>query len=385
MNIHQASSFEHSKPQNTENIWGFSDWINHIQKQWLKSYLYKKNWKNIVCFVWKENIIEYAFDIWKQITAVNKFELWTLKTKWLWQKSNSDFLQKNIKKSKNINLLNNKINDYIINQSKQADVNFTRNPDFPDGTFMYTNQYWKGFKVVTLWGKAINITCHNNYITGHQRWAIQRAINENRLEKFEVFIPKPSTQLQVIKKTSHQVKSIINQPLEWELIPNIHDNLESIYINFETLKRLSHNSIHTSKILLPALSTLKLLITDFEISSEDLKHLLSTEELIESLFNEIAKKLQPQLENSNNKKITEIIETLKLIFIERLTVNENNSSQNTHYKNKNPEDLDIWDDIFTSGFEEKEDIQDISEQDAWNMAMQWHRNNQKAKEYRAKH
>lgn len=211
MNIYQQhSSNEHIQPQNTKNIWGISNSVNHIQKQWLKSYLYKKNWKKIVCFVWKENLIEYAFDIWKQITAVNKFELCTLKAKWLWQKSNSDFLPKIIKDNKNISKLNNKINDYIINQSKQADINSTRNPDFPDGTFMYTNQYWKEFKIVILWGKAINITCDNNYITGHQKGAIQRAINENRLEKFEDFIPKPCTQLSVVNKT--------NKILEWDYL-----------------------------------------------------------------------------------------------------------------------------------------------------------------------
>jgi hypothetical protein len=111
-------------------------------------------------------------------------------------------------------------------------------------------------------------------------------------------------------------------------MPTISDNLEIIYINFEILERSSSNSIHTSKILTPALSILKLLITDFEISSEDLMHLLSTEELIESLFKSISEKLQPQLEDYDNKRITLILETLKLIFIERL-IDNNSPPQNT--------------------------------------------------------
>lgn len=388
MNIHQPDF------HNPENTWihkesqDFSGSIIYFKKKLLELYKYTDNdGSTILTLVNSEsNQVEYGFHNskidWK-VEHINKFKLWTMRSKWHSQKKWNYFIPQTAS-SKNLNTIKNFINKYESKQYSNCSEKIIKNPDFPDGTYFYKNQYWKEFKVLILGGKAINITCDNNYITGHQKWAIQRAINENRLDKFEEFVPNVSTELQVIENTTNQVESIINPPLEWELMPRISDNLEIIYMNFETLQKNSHNDIHTSKILLPALSILKLLITDFEISSDDLEYMLSTRELTETLFTNISKKLQPQLKYDDNKKISVILEKLQLIFTARLSRTKDNSNQYTQNTNQRPEDFDFWDDLCTRWFEE-ENIEDISAKAAWNTAMNWHRNNQEAKEYRARH
>jgi hypothetical protein len=110
-----------------------------------------------------------------------------------------------------------------------------------------------------------------------------------------------------------------------------------------------------------------------------LQYLLSTDELIESLFETISINLKNQLKTDEFDKITTVLQTLKSIF--KLRLSEENWDINK-YNTDDSEDLDVWDDIFTSWFDDKEDI---SEQEAWNIAMNWHRNHKEAEEYRAKH
>lgn len=359
-------------------------WMNHLQERNLKTVI--SQWKNnpIVSVIdttkWDKWFLEYAFEIQdKQLIQIKKFDLCVLRTKWQWKKQNW-FYKQILKEPSHINKVNVAIDTFIETEKNKSNLKEkpVKNPNFPDNTYIYTNKYWKEFKVVTMWWKAINITCKNNYIPWYEKGAITRAINANRLHKFKEFIPTTNTSLQVVDKISNSVASIIDKnAIEWELIFTISDNLEIIYMNFENLKRNSDKSIHTSKILTPALSILKLLITDFEISSEDLQYMLSTEELTKSLFENISNKLQSQLENNDYNKITLILATLKLIFIERISQQHvKNSTHNDNNRNdQNPEDLDIWDDVFTSWFKEKEDI---SEENAWSIFIQWHRANNKA-------
>jgi hypothetical protein len=69
--------------------------------------------------------------------------------------------------------------------------------------------------------------------------------------------------------------------------------------------------------------------------------MLSTEELTQSLFKNISKKLQPQLNSDDYKKITIILDTLQLIFTTRLPKTTDNSNQYTQDNNHSHEDFDI--------------------------------------------
>jgi hypothetical protein len=104
------------------------------------------------------------------------------------------------------------------------------------------------------------------------------------------------------------------------------------------LKKTFNNNIdiNSSKVLVPSLSILKLIITDIEIDPEDLEYFLSDKELIEVLFKRISDNLQSQLKTSHSNQIQVILDTLKVIFTSRLRINTSEETRDTF-----TEDLDI--------------------------------------------
>lgn len=274
MNMHQHQ-FSDSKNSNINSIWGISEWVNHIQEEWLETYTSPHKNGKMISFVWSNDVLEYAFLIsnWT-INQISRFELWTLKAKWLWKDRNNNFISAILKKTENISQFNKKIDEYIsIDNQKINNKNIVKNPTFPDNTYIYKNQYWKEFKVVTMWWKAINITCDNNYITGHQRWAITRAINENRLDKFEEFIPVQSTQLSVVDET--------NKILTWEYLwkePNL-SNID----NWEYYENIRQKIADSSNLILSAhyIDNIYSQVEDFSISNfPSIKHIEAAENFI---------------------------------------------------------------------------------------------------------
>jgi hypothetical protein len=246
MNIQQPQSSYQEQPQNTECIWGISNWVDYIEQKWLKLFKYTDNDGSTILTIIdpSTNQIAYAFHNSKvdwRLEHINKFKLWTLRAKWHSEKKQEFFISK-IAIKKNLSIINNQINKYEKSQSSISSKEIVKNPDFPDGIFLYKNQYWKEFKVETLWWKAVSIMCDNNYVTWHQKGAITRAINENRLEKFEEFTRIESTQLSVIDNT--------NKILEWDYLWK-EPGLSNVN-NTEYYERIRQKIIDSSNLILSA-------------------------------------------------------------------------------------------------------------------------------------
>lgn len=213
MNIPQSQPLHEQQPQNINDVWGVSDSIDFFEQKWLKLFKYTDNDDSTILTIVNPstNQIEYAFHNSKidwRFEHIHKFKLWTLRAKWHSEKKQECFISKMATK-KNISIINNHINKYEKSQSSISSKEIIKNPDFPDGSYIYKNQYWKEFKVETLWWKAVNISCDNNYITWHQKGAITRAINENRLEKFEEIITNPKSDIKsCTDSTAKQVSNI---------------------------------------------------------------------------------------------------------------------------------------------------------------------------------
>jgi len=333
MNIHQPNFSNQETAQNINNIWAISVWINHIEQHQLKSYLTLQNGKKVVCFVWEDHLLKYAFSIVnKKIVQMNKFDLWILRAKWLWKKSNMNFLPRLIKESSSVSKFNYKIDDYIIAEQKWKSK-IVKNPNFPDNTYIYKNNRWKEFKVITIWWTAINITCDNNYITWHQKAAIQRAINENRLNKFKDFSPITSTELKVINNT--------NTILEWDYlwkepwIINIDESkyyenlrqkisdssnlilsaeyIEQIYSHVEDFQE---NNLATIEQLEAAQSFITIMYKRTWIDKDSISDLLQTGATIHYIFNNIEESIRNEWYNINFIQVLlQLSDIIKNIFL----------------------------------------------------------------------
>lgn len=196
---------------NTESTWihsesqAFCNSINYFEEKNLKPYRID----NIYVFVNSQtNQIEYGFNLWTKITHIPLFKLWTLKAKWNWKNKDSLFHPAILKEEKNIQKINKEIVLLEQNKLNKKEVQ-TKNPIFPDWSFIYTNTNWTQFTVIIQNWIAINIV--NDYACfPAQRAAITRAINENKIEKFEEIIQIAPTKLTVVENT--------NFILEWEYL-----------------------------------------------------------------------------------------------------------------------------------------------------------------------
>ena len=335
MNTHQSHSPSHEQLQDN-NTWDIFSDINHIEEKWLKVYTSQHNNSKIISFVWTNNILEYAFKITEcSIQHVSKFELWTLRAKWLWK--NKNFIPGILKKSENIQQFNNKIDEYISLQDEKVDKNNIKNPTFPDNTYIYKNQYWKEFKVVAMWWKAINITCDNNYITGPQRWAITRAINENRRDKFEEFIPVQSTQLSVIDNTNKILtweylwkEANLSNIDHWEYYKNIRQKvadssnliLSAHYIDniYSQVENFTTNNFPSIKHIEAAQSYIALMYKRIGVEKNTISDLLQTAPTIHYMFEKIDESICNEWYNiSFVQVLLQLSEIIKNIFLSTIS------------------------------------------------------------------
>jgi hypothetical protein len=279
MHQHQFSNQDNS---DINNIWGISEWVNHISDEKLKWYVCKiPEWINIIGFSTEAKSIICLKSEWeKQVMyALCRKPDWTtrlLNTLEL-RKLNQVIEQNNISES-----LVKLILPVQYKQSINSSINKQKNK-FSDGKYTYTSNRWQKFDVKIENKQATEIKPHGSILLWSNVWAIKRCItlwfDKNfqkywELEnKFEEFIPVQSTQLSVVDET--------NKILTWEYLwkePNI-SNID----NWDYYENIRQKITDSSNLILSTdyIEDIYSQVEDFTISNfPSIKHIEAAENFI---------------------------------------------------------------------------------------------------------
>lgn len=407
MNFHQQhSSHEDTQAQNTESVWAVSALIDHITNESLTSYLCEvPEWVNIIWFkTEKTRIICLASDINENIQyALCKKPNWTTRL------LNTIELRK-LNNYKSTTDISSQFKLFNIPNSNKSWINKSINKQknkFSDGKYTYTSNRWQKFDVTIERNQAIEIKPHGSILLWSNVWAIKRCITlwfDKNFTKYWELENKKNNEIEIYtNQVSNNIFSIHDKTAYHE--PNILEKETA------TPHEIENTVVHT------VYQCEKLLTDDLNQYSRLLKtinHKLFSYTHYNDLNNEILEQLCIWLFIFSKKtwftinQLKEILDdtilyqNYRVDLLKNIEINDfstefvqdilsflNKAEQiikdTESIKNPSYDFSDIWDDIITGGFEEKKYQEGISKQDAWNMAMQWHRNNQKAKEYREKY